>query len=326
MSNSFTGADILKGTLQKAGELADGSSIYEELALKFINNFYLDLLSSSSMFDIDIGDPFPWALSSTPLVVILRKAYETGTVALTSGSSAGVFSTPPSASLGSFVNRHIKMSEDFGEYYRITAHTAGSANFTLDTEFLGDTGNFNFKAHKLIYDLGSNILRLVEPFRVYQERGFNMDCDEDLMIQGLEAATLRSDFPLTRLVLAIPTRFAPIYQNDDSYLIQMNASVLEDMKADGDYVPLPTSIINSQESIPVIPREHRSILEHGAAHLLSVEKGMSEKAQYYLGTTKALLNTLIRSKNKTMRNTSKVRGRLIPRDDRVRAFRFRGYW
>lgn len=319
MANSYTGADILKGTLQKAGELADGSSSYIELGLKFINNIYYDLLSASSMFDVDIGDPFPWARSSTPLSILLKAPYETGTVSLTNGSTSGTFSSAPSAALGSFVNRFIKMDQD-PEFYRIVSHTAGATAFTLDLAFVGETGAaLTFKAHKLIYDLGSNILRLCEPMRVYQDQGF--DADEDLLVTGIEANTLRADWPLARLTQAVPSRFATIYQSDTEYLVQFNSSVSADTKLDCDYVPIPTDIINSESSIPVIPRERRKILEFGGAHLLCVEKGMGEKATYYLGAAKAELNALMRSKNKTMRNVSRSRGRLIARADEINRFR-----
>lgn len=319
MASSENGFDLLRGALRRAGEVVDGSSKYHESALRYMNNVYRDILSGSSIFDIDVGDPWPWARSSTPGSITLLPPYETGSVTLTAGLTSGTFSSAPASSLGSFVDRFLKVS-GHSEYYRIVSHTAGSASFTIDLAYLGTSGSGQtFKAHKLIYDLGASILRLVEPLRVYNLSDFRED---EPLIYGIDANTFRREYPLARLESGVPERFATIYQDDTSYKIQICRTMVSgtSIKADYDYVPVHADIIESISSIPVIPRDKRVVLEYATAHHILMDKEDS-KADYYFKQTQSALRSMLESSNRVTTHTSKRRGQIVPRLDQIRKTR-----
>lgn len=319
MATSENGFDLLRGALRRAGEVVDGTSKYHETALRYMNNVYRDVLSGGTVFDVDVGEPWAWARAVTPGNFTLLVPYETGTVSLTNGSTSGSFSNAPAASLGSFNDRFLKVL-GHNEYYRITAHTAGATSFTLDASYLGTTGTtLSFKCHKLIYDLGANILRLVEPFRIYDFADYRED---DPIIFGIELNRFRVEFPLARLQSGIPERFSILYQSDTVFKVQVSRSVqINSIKVDFDYVPVPTDIIESISSIPIIPRDKRVVLEYATAHHVLMDKEDS-KADYYLNLTRSTLRSMLEASHKVYQNTSKRRGQIIPRLDEVRRTRF----
>lgn len=316
---SENGFDLLRGALRRAGEVVDGTSKYHETALRYMNNLYRDIVSGATVFDVDVGEPWPWARAQTPGTFTLVVPYETGTVSLTNGSASGTFSSAPGASLGSFVDRFLKVL-GHNEYYRIISHTAGSASFTLDANYLGTTGTtLTFKCHKLIFDLGTNILRLVEPFRIYDFADYRED---DPLIFGIELNRFRTEFPVARLQSGIPERFAVLYQSDSSFKVQVSRSVqINSIKVDFDYIPVPSDIIESTSSIPIIPRDKRVVLEYGTAHHIMMDKEDS-RADYYLNLTKTTLRSMLESTHRSHQNTSKRRGQIVPRLDEVRRTRF----
>lgn len=320
MANSQNSADLLRGALALVGELPDGTSQYQSLALKYLNHAYLAVLSGSNEFQVDIGEPWIWARSSKTLV--LYPTYVDGTVSLTNGLATGTFSVAPSSSLGSFVNRYLKVS-DRASYYLITAHTAGSANFTLERTYLEDTSaTLAFAAIPLIYDLGSRILRLVEPFRVFgTTRGVQNDATDDGKIYGTPLNVLREKYPLQYIRPGIPNRFASMRRDDDQWLVMMNACPTEITKVDLDCIEIPPGLTDSDSSIPLMPREYRSVLEFGAAYFLALKKEDAEKSAEILALTQAKLKAMIKNDMKETTVAGKDRGRLFPRQEELRSSR-----
>lgn len=314
MANSYTGADIINGALRKAGELADGTSPYQELAVKVVNDCYLDLLSASSLFDTDIGEPWPWAKSDFPISLILEAPFDDGSLTLTNGSDAGTFSVAPAVGLGSLVDRFVKVN-NVPDFYRIKTHTAGATAFTLDAPYQGDSDSgLAFRAHKLIYNLGTSIARIVEPIQLYRNQAWD---DNDMKIFGLDADRFHKEFPLARLQMGLPTRFARMKQSDSVFKIQMNRSVSESVKVDIEYVPYPETITPSVDSIPIIPREKRVFLEYAGAHFLCLDKGLKDQAATWFSHAQNCLRSMLRDNNRKDAEVSKNYGRILPRQDQV---------
>lgn len=322
MASSFTASDILKGALQKAGEKADGTSPYQELAIKCLNNAHIDILSGGSTFTGgDVGDPWPWARARTPKSIQLLPPYSDGAVALTNGSATATLTPAPAVGQGSLKDWYFKPGSS-PDFYRIAAHTAGSATVTLESAFSAPTiaaDTFNF--YKTIYDLGTDVLRLCAPIRIYRATGF--DEAEDGKIYGVDVDTLDEKWPIYRLHSGVPDRYAEMYQSETEYLIRMNKFVIEEMKVDLDYIPVPADLTDSSSSIPLIPKQKRIVLEYATAYFLCQEKQHQDMQNYFTLTEKTL-RAMRDEGARQITQTNKQRGMLVARQDQLPRNRFRG--
>ncbi len=148
MSLERTTEDLIEEILQISGEMTDGTSPFDSIALNRLNSVYKSLLSGGSEFDVEMGEPFHWAQAKKPIVLELSPLVE-GTVTATNGSRAITFSSGPASSL---TGRFIKFSSR-DDIYRIAEHTAASTSATLDQTYLDDSDTLSYKAYKLDYDL-----------------------------------------------------------------------------------------------------------------------------------------------------------------------------
>jgi hypothetical protein len=153
MAFERTSAELVDEILELSGETTDGTSDYEDLALRKLNNVYKGLLSGGSEFGVDIAEPWVWAQAKKPIILELKPTYE-GTATLTNGSWAGTFSVAPSYSLE---GRFFRV-DSRADIYRIASHTAASTSFSLDQAYLDDSGTVTFSAYKLDYDLTDDVI------------------------------------------------------------------------------------------------------------------------------------------------------------------------
>lgn len=322
MSSAQTSADIIREALSLAGEVDSGQSQYHAACVPWLNKLHEDILSGASMFNVDVGQPYPWARSETQKTLILKAPYESGGVTLTNGSASGVFTTTPGVALGSFVDRFLKTA-NCPDFYKITAHTAGSANFTLETAWVSDsvTGEA-FKAIPLIYDLGSGILRLVEPINIYRASGFE---EFDGRCYGIHINELKRNYPLARVVGRIPERFAVLFSNETKFKIQFSSYVSENVKVDLDWIPIPELLEDSHTSIPLVPHHKRSVLVYGLAARIAMEKKNWEAFGNFGKMAGTVLASMQIETIKTAHSTAKNRGQLIPRLDQVSKAKYRGF-
>ena len=327
MANSQNSRDLIKGALALVGELTDGTSQYHSLAESFLNDVYLSILSGSNEFDEDVGEPWVWARNSTPRTISLQPAFEDGSVSLAQGSASGTFSSAPSSALGSFAKRWLKVN-DRPTYYQIKTHTAGATSFILDKAYIEDTGSaLSFKAIPLAFDLGSGILRLVEPCRIYaDQRGYYSDPSENGKVYGCALNELRRQYPIQTMQPGVPNRFATQRRNDDEWWVEFNTYVTTETKLDFDCIEIPAGLIDSEDSIPLIPREFRSVLKYGTAHFLAIKKEEEEKAQYLFNLTRAKLKAMKKNENKETTVSGKDKGKLHPRQEELKGNRLLGYY
>lgn len=154
MAEYVNSQEIKRAVLRTAGELTTGTSQYDALALQHLNRLYRDLFVGGNEFGIDTAESWVWAKSERPIILTLQPAYETGMVTLTSGSHAGTFSSAPTVSLEGWF---IKLSAR-SEYFKIVAHEAGYAGFSIDQAYTEDSGSLEFRAIKLDYDLVDDVI------------------------------------------------------------------------------------------------------------------------------------------------------------------------
>jgi len=322
LANAYHTADILKLTLTKSGERTDGSSRYHDLALSYINQSYHSILSGSNEVDVDVGEPWVWAGEENPRSLVLETAYEDGVVNISEDSITGTFSIPPTFSA---VGRFLKVT-DAPTYYQIRAHTAAAASFTLDQTYVEqDAVNSDYRVIKTQYELGSGIERLVEPFRVYTQGGHGQDFgvgrviveDNEDKIFGIDLNALRKQYPKRFLYRGVPTRFATVRRSADSWIVEFNAFAASKTKVDFDVIAIQDDLINSTDSIPLIPREKRLVLVYMAAHFLSVDKEEGDRATYFFNLAKSMMKSMVQSEDRDETLTGKNKGKILPRQDDI---------
>lgn len=149
MAQFRTTADILDEVLQKAGEVTNGNSPFETLALTYANKVHHAIIGGGNIFNLEADETWSWAKSRFPIVLELEPAYTTGTLTCTVDDINITFSSAPSDSLEGWHIQAIGKST----VYRITQHTATSTTAKLDSSFVDDTGAYNFRAFKLDYEI-----------------------------------------------------------------------------------------------------------------------------------------------------------------------------
>lgn len=140
--------ELKREVLSICGELTDGSSPYDALAVQYLNDAYQGVLAGGNEFGIEIAEPWVWAQNKRPILLSLLPAYS-GAATLTQNSNDGVFSVAPTISLA---GRYFRI-ESRADIYRVATHSANSTAFTLDQPYLETGGSLNFKAYQLDYSV-----------------------------------------------------------------------------------------------------------------------------------------------------------------------------
>jgi hypothetical protein len=231
--------DLKIASLQRAGEVTDGTSDYDDIVLEQINSLNRSLYAGGNEFDVSLGEAWQWAKAPSPGLLKLEPLLETGTLTLTLDSTSGTLSSAPASSLGSLAGWFIFLSNE-NIVYRVSAHTAGSTSLTLDQAYMGSTGAKSYKLVKLDYDLSSGIERLVQSLRAFTMTGNDNKPHE---ISGIEAATFDREFPLVQLREGIPTRFSVINQTNGVYTIRFNSVPDETIRVEYEYIPVAPALV-----------------------------------------------------------------------------------
>ena len=333
MANGETSEDLLKDILRRCGEKDDGTSDFHEQALVYLNKAYQKIISGSSEFEVDIGEPWPWAKSPNKIILTLLPFIGTNTTSnLTANfsfdSTAGSFSLAPQIN---GVNISVQgwwiQTTASSEWYNITAHISGSTSFTLDTEFNDTTvTNSEFLACLLDYQLQAigqttspqtepgGIQRLAAPMEVYRQQSF--DNDNEYKIYGIDIREMRRLYPMSVLELGIPTRFCITTQVNGIFNVRFNKYTDIQTRADIDYIPVPLDLTSSPDSIPVIPREFRDVLVYAACFWIMTDKA-DDRGPSYLQMTQGILKAMIMDARKKRDHMQKQKAALIPRYDQT---------
>lgn len=156
--------DIKKEILQLSGELTDGTSAYDSIAVNYLNEGYKKIMAGGNIFGIDCSDPFPWATTKNPIILTLYPEFKSGSINMTLGSYNGTFSNIPVDSNGNQISVkgwYLKLT-DFADFYFIRFHNAGTLNFQIDQKWTNQTTSGNFTVFPLEYDLVDNTIIIDE--------------------------------------------------------------------------------------------------------------------------------------------------------------------
>lgn len=324
MANLTTTYDIKQSVLQRCGELQDGTSKYDALVVDYIDRVHKELICGGSTFVPELAESWPWARSASPGILAILPSFDAtagGGVNLTNLSTAGTFSIAPSSALGSFVGRFLWVF-GYSDVYRIATHTSGSASFTLDLAWQEVTvAAAGFRCAKLDYTLAAGIARLVEPMRIFRLQSWGSDAEGK--IEGISPDQLHRRFPLYLFGLLpynAPTHFAIISEADNVFKVRLNMLPSATARAEYEYVPLPSDLTvsgtPSTDPLPLVPREHRSVLELGACYWLTLDK-RDPKQDTFQTLTQRKIQGMLLERRKEFQDQGQDFAKLNPRQDSI---------
>lgn len=306
--------------LKKCGELQDGTSPYETdgTVLDYLDRAHVNCLAGGSEFDVDIGDPWSWAVKSHPGVLNLVPNYNTGSCTFTQDSTSLTLSTIPkdrnNANI-SLVGYFIQAAND-GDWYRISAHTSGTTSATLDAAFTSTTAtSSSFNAVKLEYAItaGNGILRLCHALNLYALQ--DAQGDNEGKVDFMDHSALMREYPLHRLQAGTPTRFSIVNQDSSgTFTIRLNLYVESPIRVEYDYIEIPDKLVDSTSNFPLVPVQFVEALVFMASAWLCTDK-TDDRGDKYFAISKNKLNAMYTADRKQKKQMSKNRGRVIPRLD-----------
>jgi hypothetical protein len=183
VANFLTYADLLTDVLDRVGELDSASGDYYTTVGRQVVRAYFAILNTH---------PFLCTRAATPQAIRTIAAVDV-TVSLTAESATATLSA---VSATSYAGRKLKVGQD---WYRITAHTAGTATLTLDAEALADATSEAGVVFQDEYDLEADTRHIVEAF----------DARTGAAIPQWDEAVLRYEYPVPTAA-DLPTCFARI--------------------------------------------------------------------------------------------------------------------
>lgn len=301
MANYTSTEDLIADVLFRGAEPTDGTSDFDAKVLEWINKVYQGLWEGGGEFAPDVSEDWWWIRKDPPGVLIIEPKIETGTVAVTNNSASATLSANQAKDLDNFFFK----VDDHEDVFRISAHTGGAAVLTLDSVYTGDTdAAAAYKLFKLEYDLASDVLEVIGPMRTYRD---------NYKIEGLpDIKELDLRFPLVRTEGGIPTHFAAIAEQKVRFSHLGGTDGDTDlMRVEYDYDQEASDLTDSPSSIPLVPRQYRTILADGALFHLHEAKN-DNRANGVGGQATAGIEAMQRGHIRRMASQRAV-GRIFPR-------------
>lgn len=193
---------------------------------------------------------WPFFRNPTPLVIQTVTDYSTGTVATIAGSTSITFSGTIAASKA---NQYIQFSNS-NDWYRITAHTAGTAAATLEIGAINSNSVATFTIRKFYYSTSTSVDRIIQVFQDVLPYQLIETTPE--YFQSFNPGFLSSGTPRIYCMAGTDSTGAPqfrLWPNPDSVInLRM------------DYFPVATDMV-ADADVSVIPAKwHTTILLEGA--------------------------------------------------------------
>lgn len=253
-----TSQDLLNDVLFRAGESQNvGASAFRSKTLDYLNKVYRTLCAGASEFLPDYIEDWWWLRSSSVLTLV--PVTTTGTVAVTQGSTAIDFSSPP---VPSVVGYRLRI-EGHPEVFKIATHTALDDDATLDSPYTGPTAlAAAYKLMKVEYDLSASVAALISPMI-----GYRGNC----RITGITPEGMDSHFPLPELQPGIPRMFSL----EDVQRVRFSHGGRTDgesMRVEYRFRPSIADLTDSMSSIPLVPLEYRHLIADMAVAYLERDK------------------------------------------------------
>jgi hypothetical protein len=305
MSNYTSSADLLDDILFRCGEPTDGTSDFNDAAIRYLNRAYQALWMGATELDPTIPNTLWWWLrAASPGTLTLKPIIETGTVTVTNNSTGITFTDAPAASVAGY---HFQV-DDHQDIFRISAHTAASASATLDSVYTGTgAAGKGYRLMKLEYTLATDLLSLIAPLRAYQDGRYE--------IGGMTARELDDRWPLPQVTTGVPKAFAMLAEQTIRFSHAGGADGSEDLiRVDYDYFAAPADLADNSTE-PLVPRQYRRILSDFATGWLLTDKN-DDRAQGAFSAARAGLQAMFRENRLRLSTMSREFGRIYTRADR----------
>lgn len=194
---------------------------------------------------------WPFNRASTPLVVQTVTDYTTGTVATTAGSTTVTFSATIAASKA---GQYLQTSSS-NDWYKITAHTAGTATATLEIGALYAATAATYTIRKVYYSTDATVDRIIQVSQSVLPYQLTETTPE--FFQAVNPGFLSSGTPRIYMPCGLDSSGYPqfrLWPNPDA---AVNLSI--------DYLKVATDM-SSNTDVSVIPAKwHTSVLLDAAA-------------------------------------------------------------
>ena len=254
----------MNDALFRAGELADGSSDLDSVAVIYMNRAYRALYMGGSEFDPRINETWWWMKAEAQL--ILEAVIDPGTANVSNNSTTVVFSATPAPTIDSDVTGWYFKADNHPDVFKISS--ISSATGTLDSVYTGDTDSTaGYKLFKINYDIASAAIKIVAPMVAYQNNTPN--------IYGMALSRMDEEFPLGEILAGVPTRFGMVDENTVRFNRYGSSTDGEIVRLDYDYLARPSDLADNTTE-PDLPLEYRHVLADMTCYFLLKDKGSTD--------------------------------------------------
>lgn len=305
MSHLQFSSELINDILFRANEPTDGTSDFEDEALKLLNRAYRAVWMGGGEFVKDMNEPWLWLKKDPPGVLTLNPIVS-GTASVTNNSTSVTLSATVTPSLA---GRFFRIG-GHPDVFRISAHTSGTAAVTLDSVYTGTTDAAgSYEALQLSYDLAADVLRLVSPMRV--QAGGKAE------ITGRDLTALEREYPLADVEGGVPDCFALETEGRIRFNRAGGIESTSLIRVEYDYLRKPDDLTDSDVEEPLVPLQHRQILADIAMFYLYTERG-DDRADLMGTQVNAGLRAMQRDNRARLQQISREFGRIYPRGGHTR--------
>lgn len=315
MADLSTTPDIVNYVLKGMNEPTDGTSVFQSDVLDQVNHIYRLMYAGGGELNAsEKRKPMapPWARSQYPLVVNLEPPISVGTINVTNNSATVTFSSAPANSVAGF---QLKVRGE-PEVYRIAAHTGGNATATLDANYVGDTNAVAlYDVFKLRYSLGSDVLGIVTPFRVFSnsQRG----TDNRRQIDVIDETQFDARYPLALIRNEFPSHAKIVYSDpsgsNNTIDVVFNSWNSDRERIEIPYVRIPVALTLSGSN-PIMPIQWRPVLAEYAL-LFMLRDADDDRAPGQAQIAKGKFEAIVSETQGLSRSANFQYGRIYPRQD-----------
>jgi hypothetical protein len=327
MPNLQTTADIRADVLSRGNEIASTASEYWQDILAWMNRQYYSLCLGGTTFAPEIREDWFWLRALPPGILIMDSPITIGTVTASTDSASITFSSAPTASIAGWEFR--PTGDD--AVYRVSIHTGGQADATLDSIYVGLTGSGkSYTLRKVEYALSPSVLRPVQALRALQWN--DSDSGRDIFLTDM--VSLERDYPRGEMLTGVPDCYALIAQGSmvsggiNYPTVRLNRGGLPTGKLRVEYEylrrpPLLTALDPTEE--PLVPHEWRGVLADMTLYYLLLQKEDSRVDAIGLAA-KVGIRAMAREQRRLLATQSPRSGQIRPRASQQRRWGTSRLW
>jgi hypothetical protein len=265
MANYNTAADLVADILGRSDEAIDGTSDFDALALQYLNRAYIGIWRGGAELDPRVREAWWWLRKDAQGVITLDPSINAGSVAITNNNAGVTFSSAPTLSVSGW---HLKV-DTHPDVFILTDHTIAQTGGTLESVYTGpDDTAAAYKVFHLDYSLATDVLYLSHPMSSYRSIGIG----RGHQINYIDMEPFKQKWPLQHIHVGTPHNFTMLGERKVRFSHSGGVTTGDLIKIDYEYIREPADLTNSATSIPVLPRQYRTIISDWGTALLLEDK------------------------------------------------------